>query len=77
MPQGIFRLYPVYLSLEHLSSTQIAVKISSLSVKKSEAETFYPQLKKKISSFDIYNIFILINGKYKVTDKLSKTIISG
>lgn len=72
MPQGIFRLYPIYLSLEHLSSTQIAVKIPSLSVRCLRLKTFYPQLKKKkkISSFGIYNIFILINGKYKVTDKL-------
>ena len=71
MPQGIFRLYPIYLSLEYLSSTQTAVKMPSLSVRCLRLKTFYSQLKKKeISSFGIYNIFILINGKYKVTDKL-------
>ena len=71
MPQGICRFYPIYLSLEHLSSTQITVKIPSLSVRYLRLKTFYPPLKKKkeISSFGIYN-FILINGKYKVTDKL-------
>ena len=44
---------------------------SFLSVRYLRLKTFYPQLKKQkeISSFGIYN-FILINGKYKVTDKL-------